>query len=163
MDREHFTKMIKDTIDVCAFNFFIIQQDFKIKCSCLDHNTKQPDEDCMKCLGTGYKCTIKKCKGACNDELKGGATLSSRSARIVRNYFIDEKCPIHDNNLIVDRNEIFYVYRVEKMKGIYDLNTHQEVTATLVTNGHDKKLNNFYKVINKKLTPQQRSEFGWLK
>lgn len=162
MDKQHFTDMIKKTIEVCSFNFFIIQQDFSKQCTCVDHTTKQADENCKKCLGTGYKIKIKKCRGACNDELKGGATLAARSARITRDYFIDNKYELHDNNLIVDRNEIFYIYRVEKMKGVYDMDTHQEVTAILRTNDHDKILDNFLDVINKRLSPEQRSEFPWL-
>jgi hypothetical protein len=162
MDKQHFTDMIKNSIEICSYNFFVVQQDFNNKCSCVDHNTKQPDESCKKCLGTGYKCTIRKCRGASNDELKGGATLSERSARIIKNYFIDDKFPIYDNNLIIDNNEIYYVYRVERMKGIYELNTHQEVTAVLLTNKHDVILNNFKNIINKKLTAEQRSEFDWL-
>ena len=163
MDKNHFTEMIKKTIEVCSFNFFVIQQNKDIKCSCINHSTQQPDSNCKNCLGTGYKCTIRKCRGACYDELKGGATLSSKTARIIRNYFIDEKYPVYDDNLIIDRNEIYYVYRVEKLKGVYDMDTHQEVTAALLTNDHAKILNNFYEIINKKLTPEQRKQFSWLK
>ena len=43
------------------------------------------------------------------------------------------------------------------------MDTHQEVTAALLTNDHDKILNNFYEIINKKLTPEQRKQFSWLK
>lgn len=163
MDANIFTKKIKDIIEICSYNFFLVQQDFKIKCTCLNQTTLQPDANCKKCLGTGYKVKIKICRGASDDELKGGATLSARSSRIIKKYYIDNKYNISENNLIIDDYNIYYVYRAQNMRGVYEQYTHKEITATLRTENHDKILNNFLNVINKKLTPKQKEAFSWLK
>lgn len=163
MDANIFTGKIKQVIECCSYNFFLIQQDFNIKCTCLNQTTLQPDDNCKKCLGTGYKVKIKKCRGASDDQLKGGATLSARSSRIIKKYFIDSKYSIFENNLIIDNYNVYYVYRTQKMRGVYEQYTHKEITATLKTENHDKILNNFLNIINTKLTPKQKEEFSWLK
>lgn len=162
MDAQLFKQKILNMIETCSSNFFVVQQDKKFTCDCLDHTTKQPDPSCNKCLGTGYKVVIKKMRGACWEAMKGGATLSAKTSRVTRTYYIDAKNVIAENNLIIDHNEIYYVYRVSVMRGLSGEKTHNQVTAVLRSEDHEKVLNSFMEVINKKLTPAQKGEFPWL-
>ena len=162
MNSNLFKNKVLKMIEECASNFFLVEQDKRIQCSCLNHTTKQPDASCQKCLGTGYKVIIKKSRGACWEEMKGGATLSSKTSRIMRTYYMDAKYPIAENNLIIDHNEVYYVYRISVMRGLDGEITHKQVTSVLKSEDHDKILKNFMKVINKKLTAEQKGEFPWL-
>lgn len=162
MDSKLFKNKILKMIEECSSNFFLVEQDKRIQCSCLNHTTRQPNASCPKCLGTGYKVIIKKSRGACWEEMKGGATLSSKTSRIVRTYYMDAKYSIAENNLIIDRNEVYYVYRIAVMRGLDGEITHKQVTSVLKSEEHDKILKNFMKVIDKKLTAEQRGEFPWL-
>lgn len=162
MDSKLFKNKVLSMIETCSSNFFLVVQDRTIQCSCLNHTTKQPSATCQKCLGTGYKVVIKKSRGACWEEMKGGATLSSKTSRIMRTYYMDPKYPIAENNLIIDHNEIYYVYRVATMRGLNGEITHKQVTSVLKSEDHDKVYKNFKKVIDKKLTVEQRGEFPWL-
>jgi hypothetical protein len=157
-----FTDKIKQTIEQCAYNFFVVQQDENFKCSCVNHSTKQPDPACKKCLGTGFKVKIKKMRGACYEEMKGGATLSSKTSRIMRTYYVDNKYDFWENNYIIDRGQIYYVYRSAILVGLGGEITHKQVTSVLKTEDHDKVLKNFMHIINNKLTDAQKGEFPWL-
>lgn len=162
MDNQSFANNILAMIERCSSNFFLIAPNQSIQCSCVDHTTKQSDPSCKKCLGTGYKIKITKIRGACYEQMKGGATLSSKTSRITRTYYIDNKYTIHENDFIVDNNEIYYVYRLATMRGLGGLATHKEITSVLKSEDHDKVYNNFLAIINKKLTPNQRGDFPWL-
>jgi hypothetical protein len=157
-----FKKRVLDMIEECSSNFFIVKQDFNIQCTCLDHSTKQPNPACKKCLGTGYKVTIKKMRGACREELKGGNKLSAETSRITRTYYIDSKYSVDENNYIIDHNEVYYIYRAAAMRGLDGVITHKQVTTVLKSEDHEKVLRNFMELINKKLTAEQKGEFPWL-
>ena len=147
MNRDYFHKKIIDTIEECSYNFYVVQPNKNISCTCTEHATKQPDTECKKCLGTGHKITIRRFRGACNDVLKGGASLGAESSKIIKNYFVNMKYPLHEDDLIIDGNEVFYVFRISHMKALKGVETHQEVTAVKKTIDHSKILNNFYNII----------------
>ena len=149
MNREHFHNKIKDTIEECSYDFFVVQPNKHIACTCTEHSTKQADPECKKCLSTGYKITIRKIHGACNDELKGGNSLGSESSKIIRNYFINSKYKVHDDDLIIDKDEVYYVFRTARMRALKGYETHQEVTAVKKTIDHNKILNNFNTIIKR--------------
>ena len=157
-----FSQKIKDIIEACSYNFFIVQQDENFQCSCVNHSTKQPDATCKKCLGTGYKVKKKKIRGACNEKMIGGETLSKKTSRITKTFYVDCKYDIYENNLIIDNNEIYYIYRTSIIRGIEGIQTHKEITSVLKTENHDKVLKNFLYIINKKITPVQKGDFPWL-
>lgn len=162
MRTELFNQKLLKTIEECAANFLVVKQNTNIKCSCVNHSTRQPDPLCKKCLGTGYKVSIKKMRGACHEEMKGGTHLSARGSRITRTYFMDPQYDIQENNYIVDRNEIHYVYRVNTERGLDGVYTHKKVMAVMLQENHDKILKNIMEVLNKKLTAEQKGEFPWL-
>lgn len=162
MKAELFKQKILNMIETCSSNFFVVKRDTRIQCDCVDHATKQPVASCKKCLGTGYKVSIKKMRGACYEEMKGGATLSSKTSRIMRTYYIDPSNTIAENDYIVDHNEVYYVYRIAVMRGLEGEITHKQVTAVLKSEDHDKIFKNFITIINKTLTAAQKGEFPWL-
>jgi hypothetical protein len=162
MKTDVFNQKLLSAIEKCSSNFFIVKQNKNIQCSCVNHSTKQPFAACKKCLGTGYKVTIKKIRGACHEEMKGGAHLSARGSRITRTYYLKADYEIAENNYLIDHNEIYYVYRVAMERGLDGTISHKRVTAVLRQEDHDKILNNFLEIINKTLTPKQKGEFPWL-
>jgi hypothetical protein len=162
MNSDLFVSKIVNMIETCSSNYFLIKKDERIQCNCVDHATNQPDASCNKCLGTGYKVIIKKIRGACYEEMKGGATLSSKTSRIIRTYYVKNDVELSENDFIVDNNQVYYVYRISTMRGLEGKATHKQVTCVLKSEDHNKVLNNFMKIINKKLTPAQRGEFAWL-
>lgn len=162
MNAELFKQKIINMIETCSSNFFVVRRDTRIKCDCVNHATKQPNAACKKCLGTGYKVSINKMRGACYEEMKGGATLSSKTSRIMRTYYIDPSNAIAENDYIIDHNEVYYVYRIAVMRGLAGEITHKQVTSVLKSEDHDKVFNNFKTLIDKALTPEQKGEFPWL-
>ena len=162
MNSDLFVKKILNMIEECSANYFLVKKDDRIKCECVNHTTRQPDASCKKCLGTGHKVSIKKIRGACYEQMKGGATLSSRTSRIIRTYYFPTEVELSENDFIVDQGEVYYVYRVATYRGLDGKATHKQVTSVLKSEDHDKIYNNFKNIISKKLTPAQKGEFPWL-
>lgn len=148
MDKKYFHDMIIKTIETCSYKFYLVQQDFDVACTCTEHSTKQADYKCKNCLGTGYKIRIKTLEGASQDELKGGATLGERSARLIKNYFMKPKFKLTEKNLIIDDDTVFYVHRIQKRRGFDGEYVYQEVMAAKQTNYHNTILNNFKEILN---------------
>ncbi len=113
---KEFNEGIKKIIEKFAYEFFVVQQDFKIKCTCVNFTTKQAEPACEKCLGLGNKIKIKKIKGASEDRKGTFRNAAVMEANIAFTYFIDAKYPIFENNIIIDGEEVLKVYRVEKKK-----------------------------------------------
>lgn len=111
-----FNNGIKRIIEKFSYDFFIVQQDFKVKCTCIDFTTKQADPLCPKCLGTGGKIKIKKMRGASSDS-SGSFKISgvSESATMTI-FYIDAKYPVFEGNIIVDGDDTFMVHRLERKK-----------------------------------------------
>lgn len=164
MSYDNFTKKIQNAIDICSYPFFVVQQDKKKQCTCVEDSTMQPNPNCKKCLGTGYKVKMKIVKGASNEEMKtGGATMSAKTSRVIKNYYLKDDYDIEQDNYIIDNNELYYVYRKRHMKGIKNEFTHTEITASLHVNDYDIILKNCLEVINKNLPKKKRCDFPWLK
>lgn len=151
MDNAYFERKIKETIEECSYDFYVVNPIKSVRCTCVDLTTQQANPKCINCLGTGYKISIKKIRGASNEILtnitgKGGIKGNLTEA-VARNYFIDHKYPISEDALFIDDNQVWYVYRIFDMKGLKGNLTHYEIQANLKKNDHDVVLNNFRKIM----------------
>jgi hypothetical protein len=162
MNSDLFVKKIVAMIEECSANYFLVKKDERVRCDCVDHTTRQPFAGCKKCLGTGYKVSIKKIRGACFEEMKGGATLSSKTSRIIRTYYTTVDVQLSENDFIIDQGEVYYVYRIATLRGLDGKATHKQITTVLKSEDHDKIYKNFKAIVDKKLTPAQKGEFPWL-
>lgn len=147
-NKDHYHQMIEKVIDECSYKFYQIIPDMNITCTCVHHASKQADPECSKCLGTGYKITIKIIYGAANDEMKGSTSLGLESSRIIKEYFISKRFSVHPNDVFIDNDDLYYVFRIEKIKGLKGVHTHNEVTCVKRTNDSQKALVNFNKILN---------------
>lgn len=146
-NKDHFHKMIEKVIDECSYRMYQIIPDINIQCTCVDHASKQADPECPKCLGTGFKIVIKIIYGAANDEMKGSTSLGLESSRVIKEYFISKRFQVHPDDMFIDGDDLYYVFRIEKLKGLKGTYTHNEVTCVKRTNDSKKALNNFYKIL----------------
>ena len=147
--KERFEQGILNSIERCSYDFYIVHPDKNYICTCTEHATKQPDKKCKKCLGTGYIIKIYTARGACNETMKGGAIMSTQTTSITRMYYIPYKYKLQEDDLIIDDNTIYYIFRLEKKKAIKGDITHYEVTATKRNGDHTIAINNFNNIIDK--------------
>ena len=150
MNNNIWHQKIKDTIEKCEYEFYTINPINSITCTCVNHATKQADPRCMYCLGTGYKIKIRKIKGASNEiesNIAGKGVKGSAAESVGRTYFIDSKYPIGEHDLIVDNDEILYVYRIYKMKGLKGEHTHNEIKVIPKRNDSSAILANFKRIM----------------
>ena len=59
-----FDSKIQKVIRKFSYPVWFIHRDSKILCTCVNFATKQPNQHCKKCLGTGRKIYIKKIQAA---------------------------------------------------------------------------------------------------
>lgn len=149
MNSKYFANRIRDIIEKCSFDFYVVQQDNNIICPCFNPDTKQADTSCTRCLGTGHKITIRKYRGACISDTKSSQGMNTETSRITKTYYMDIKYNMQENNYIIEDDSVYYVYKIEKKRGLDGIFTHQQILAVKVTHDHDLILNNFYKIIDK--------------
>lgn len=150
MDYRYWNERIRETIETCSYEFYVVHPIKKVVCTCVDHSTKQADPKCKMCLGMGYKIKIRKIKGAANDieaTASGKNSRGSSALTVAKTYFIDSKYPIEDNDMIIDDDEVSYVFRIYTMKGLNGEVTHNEVTAYPLRADHKITLQNFRELL----------------
>lgn len=153
MDVNYWHSKIKETIEKMSYEVFVIHRINDVICPCVNSATKQAEPGCKMCLGTGNKVKIRKIKVAAND-IEGNAS-GSRSVRgsaattVTKKYFVDVKYPVGDYDIIVDDDELMYVFRVYTMKGFNGEVTHNQIEAFPKRNDHDIILKNFNEIMKK--------------
>lgn len=138
---------IKEIIEMFSYPFYIVQQDKSFKCTCTNPTTGQADGTCPLCLGTGYKIQIRKIKGVSFDSKASFRDQGLDEQTLSCTYYVDAKYPIFKDNLIIDNNNVRYVYRTE-----YKYSSNKEMVY-IKASVHEKKTNpkkileNFYRLI----------------
>lgn len=161
MDANRFVSLIQDRIQRVQHEFFFVHQK-NISCTCVTHSTDQADLECKNCLGTGHKIRISIINGFYYEETKTGQGMQSEKTRIVRNYFIpDNDIDISIGDYFIDRNKVFYVYRVNKFLGLESKDSHQEILTSMLVNKGDIVLSNFKGIINSS-NSKLKERFKWL-
>lgn len=149
MDRDNYHKKVIRTIEECSYKFYVIKRMMDFNCPCINPTTKQANIECPKCLGTGKRITIKIIYGASNEELKGRLSNGTEATQIIKKYFVKEVYSVNELDIIVDNDSMFYVNRIEHVRGLKGTFTHQEVYSIKLKNDHDIRIKNFYSLIEK--------------
>lgn len=144
---KQFNDNIKRIIEKLAYDFYIVQQYFNIKCSCVNFTTKQPAPACPKCLGTGHKIKIKKIRGASQDDKGSFRNLSFNESAFMTSYYVDAKYPMFEQNIIVDNNEVFIVHRIEEKKTANREIVYRKAYGVPKKTHRKEFLSNFYRIV----------------
>lgn len=110
---------IQDIIHKFKYSFYVIQQDFNIKCPCV-HHSDQPDPGCMLCLGTGFKIYIREMQGYSEDMMQSIRQSFSSEPVMSRDYYICSHYLIRRKNIIVemDEKEAYNVHEMERLTSV---------------------------------------------
>lgn len=150
MNKEYFHKRIKETLDSCAYDFYVVHADLDKKCTCVTHATQEGDPACIMCLGTGRKIRIKKVRGASNDDIDnvgGRGVKGIIGESTIRTYFVDAKYIITEDDLIIDQDKVHYAFRMKEMRGFNGELTHREIRVLPYKNDAKIIIKNFNKIM----------------
>lgn len=149
INAESFNKGILNMIEVHSYDFYVVIRNLDIQCTCVTHATKQPDVKCHKCLGTGYKITIKKVRGAAQDT-QLPSTFRGDKFLVARNYYLPNVEDLKEDDLIVDNGFVYVVFEYQQMLGIKGTIPYRKITST--KGKFDKKIffSNFNKIISRR-------------
>ena len=145
---EMFNNSILKIVERFSYNFFIVQQDFGINCTCVNFDTKQADPACPKCLGTGKKITIRKIRGASADSGIPQTIRTQGDFLIAKTYYIPCSTPIADNNIIVD-DGAWPVYKTQNLRSFGGGNIYQKCLTVSKKSNEHLFLDNFYKIVGR--------------
>ena len=103
-----------DIIEMNSYFFYIVNRDLDVVCTCVTHATEEGDPACKICLGTGYKITIRRVRGAAQE---GKLPTSVRSTKmvVVRDFYIKSSIPIGQDDLIVDDGIVYVMFECQKL------------------------------------------------
>lgn len=149
MNFDKFNQGIERIIDMLSYDFYIITQNKKLKCRCIDPTSKQPDVNCLLCLGLGNKIKISKARGYQSDD-----KLAVRSGQSTENiasvvYYTRSKTESNDETIIVDREMSYVVGRAERLKSSGSNIIYKKLYCTPKKNMPKLFLKNFYSIVKK--------------
>lgn len=147
--KKNFNKSIKKIIRELDYVFYVVQQDESISCTCINQTTLQADPNCEKCLGTGYKIKIKKVKGVGQDTGSPEVQRTSQGLVIGKQYYLEYKYHIAQNNIIVDEDEAFNVFKVSLFKSFDGEKIYRQCLTIPKKLDNNSFMKNFHKLIER--------------
>lgn len=140
---------ILNMIKIHSYDVFIVNRIKNVKCTCVEHSTKQANIACEKCLGTGNKIKIRKIHCAAQDT-KLPPTFRADTFMVARNYFIENKYIVNEEDIIVDRNGVYVIFEIQNLLSIKGTLPYMKANST--KKKYDLKifLSNFNKIISQK-------------
>jgi hypothetical protein len=102
-------------LDKYSYEMFVVQQGFKIDCSCVDFTTKQASNLCPKCLGTGKKIKIRKITAMSQNNKVAFYSKDVRETATARIYYVKGNMPIYQDNIFVNGIYVDVIQHVEPM------------------------------------------------
>lgn len=109
--KDLFNKNIEYIIELLDHEVYVVYLNKKVKCTCLQEGTSQPDANCKRCLGTGYKIKIRKCMAACQDSSIPSTIRNTTGFVISRNYYVRSKDRLNNDDIIVDGNDVYFLFQ----------------------------------------------------
>lgn len=143
-----FNTNIMNMIGEYSYAFYLINRDQSAKCTCILHETSQPNPGCPTCLGTGRRITIRKVIGA-SQETKIPPTFKSDDFIMSKNYYINSSIKINEDDLIIDGNEVFWVFSVQNLISLKGTLPYTKYNCVKKRFDAAEMLINFNKAINK--------------
>ena len=144
-----FDRSIKKILEKYAYDVYLVQQDFAVKCVCVDLATQQAKPDCPKCLGTGKKIMIKKIKAAGQNAQVSIRTYNTNEFITTGVYFIDAKYPVRYDNILVDGNDVHVIQKVDKNNTEDGNNIYQKCDTVYKKSNVIEFLKNFHAIIGR--------------
>ena len=128
---EWFDKHIRKPIDLFSHPVWFILQDDDILCPCVDFTTKQADEECPVCLGTGKKIKLAHVNAAHQNNRISlrGTGLGFSEIDIVNVYYTHNQTSIKIGDIIIDGSDVdivkdvYYEHSDEQKNVFYRIET----------------------------------------
>lgn len=114
-----FTGNIWESIEKFSYDVWVISKVDPIKCTCIDHDTKQPSNSCNKCFGLGTKVKIYKTKGVLREgrEQEAVFTDTKLSTTPKMSYFKYNTIFVNNGDYIIDKEDIYSVVTKQYLRG----------------------------------------------
>nr|DAV25227.1 MAG TPA: hypothetical protein [Caudoviricetes sp.] len=137
---------ILDMIERHSYEMYYITRNLKVKCTCITHETKQADPMCPKCLGTGYKITIRKIKAAAQDT-KLPPTFRSDKFIVARNFFLNKSIDCKEDDIIVDNDNAYIVLEIQELLSLEGTIPYRKISGVKKKFDTTKFMDNFNNII----------------
>lgn len=145
---KQFNNGILNVINRCSYEAYIIKRNVDIICTCVIHSTSQADPSCPICLGTGHKITIRKVRLASQDT-NTPPTFRSDNFSIARNFWIESRYMLGEDDLIVDGDSIYKIYEFQRAIGLDGTMPYIMYMASKKKFDSKAFMTNFRKIIKK--------------
>lgn len=137
-----------EAIDRFDYEFYVIKRLQKLKCTCLDHTTKDPNPECEMCLGLGTRIKIFKVTGAATEMIDANMVRTTVGGSTPKTFYFQQKCFIERDDVVVDNEDFFRAYKCQHLRGRDgEFQTTRVVASTVIANKQALK-RNFNKILN---------------
>ena len=101
---------------------------------------------CPKCLGTGYKITIRKIKAAAQDT-KLPPTFRSDKFIVARNFFLNKSIECKEDDIIVDNDNAYIVLEIQELLSLEGTIPYRKISGVKKKFDTTKFMDNFNNII----------------
>lgn len=149
-----FNNNITKIIDRYSYSAYVINCNKSFVCTCVNHDTKEPDANCKKCLGTGYKIRIKKIEVSNNNTnvpASNAVIRESLKVLITQIYYIKAKYPIKKDDIIVDGLDAYVAYEISSGQSDHGELVYRKIMAVTKKYDQTKFMDNFNQIVGRRL------------
>lgn len=143
-------KGIMNIIDMYSKDQYLVTRNENIRCTCTEHSTSQANADCPKCLGTGYKITIRKIKAAAQDTKLPSTSFKGKSLTVTRNFFVPRKYSMLKDDIIVSYGIPFFVVEIQELISLEGSLPYNKATTVKKQFDANVFMTNFNRIVSGK-------------
>lgn len=113
-----FTFNIWKSIERFSYDVWIVKRIPTVTCTCVNHTTKQPKNDCKKCLGTGTKIKIYKARAVLREAKDQESVFSdTRLSSTPKITYFKYGTFIEKDDYIIDKENIYSPVTKQYLRG----------------------------------------------
>lgn len=147
--KRNFNKGILNIINLMKYPIYAVTCDKNIKCTCYKQGTSQADPNCPRCLGSGYKITIKETEGACNETGAPAVMRNTTAFVISRSYYIPSDIQLENDDFIIDDGEPWFVIQAPEFRSFGGERIYKKYVCMNKKLDVNIFMTNFNNIINK--------------
>ena len=110
-------KTVNRLIDRYGYNFYIVKLNKAYNCECVDATTKEANNYCKKCLGTGHPIKIATMFGASREGKEFESDRTQAFAVTPKIFYLKGFVDVHKDDIIIDSENCYIIYSFQHMRG----------------------------------------------
>lgn len=142
------SRTVKLLLDRYGYYFYVIKRFPNVKCTCLNPVTKDANQDCPMCLGTGSKIKIYKVFGCIREQKEREISIAQNMSSSPKIAYIKGLKRYEKDDIIIDDENVYHMASLQWHRGEHGEFAFTRAVCPYTKSNDAPLIRNFYKIIN---------------